>query len=149
MSGHGFTSAFATELDAYLAFKANMGFTGASRIWYLKQFDAYCAEHDRTVFDQDTVEGWVGVQLQRCGRYRSWMSYIRDVGRWMTMNGIPEAYPRSFVVELGWGGWAGCCVVGVGRVVGLRRCVAGSPVLGGRCWWVGVRRARRGVGGRW
>jgi hypothetical protein len=69
MSGHGFTSAFATELDAYLAFKANMGFTGASRIWYLKQFDAYCAVRDRTVFDQDTVEGWVGVQLQRCGRY--------------------------------------------------------------------------------
>src|SRR4029077_13875118 len=40
MSGHGFTSDFATELDAYLAFKANMGFTGSSRIWYLKQFDA-------------------------------------------------------------------------------------------------------------
>src|SRR4029079_12639938 len=95
MSGHGFTSAFATELDAYLAFKANMGFTGASRIWYLKQFDAYCAAHDRTVFDKDTVEGWVGVQLHRCGRYRSWMSYIRDVGRWMTMNGIPEAYVLS------------------------------------------------------
>ena len=95
MSGHGFTSAFATELDAYLAFKANMGFTGASRIWYLKQFDAYCAAHDRTVFDKDTVEGWVGVQLQRCGRYRSWMSYIRDVGRWMTMNGIPDAYVLS------------------------------------------------------
>ena len=35
MSGHGFTSALATELDAYLAFKANMGSTGASRIWYL------------------------------------------------------------------------------------------------------------------
>ena len=34
MSGHGFSSAFATELDAYLAFKTNMGFTGASRIWY-------------------------------------------------------------------------------------------------------------------
>ena len=95
MSGHGFSSAFATELDAYLAFKANMGFTGASRIWYLKQFDAYCAEHDRTVFDKDTVEGWVGVQLQRSGRYRSWMSYIRDVGRWMTMNGIPGAYVLS------------------------------------------------------
>jgi hypothetical protein len=95
MSGHGFTSAFATELNAYLAFKANMGFTGASRIWYLKQFDAYCAEHDRTVFDKDTVEGWVGIQLQRSGRYRSWMSYIRDVGRWMTMNGIPGAYVLS------------------------------------------------------
>jgi hypothetical protein len=95
MSGHGFTSAFAAELDAYLAFKANMGFTGASRIWYLKQFDAYCAEHGRTVFDKETVEGWVGVQLQRSGRYRSWMSYIRDVGRWMTMSGIPDAYVLS------------------------------------------------------
>ena len=36
MSGHGFTSAFAAELDAYLAFKENMGFYGASRIWYLR-----------------------------------------------------------------------------------------------------------------
>lgn len=95
MSGHGFTSAFVAELDAYLGFKANMGFTGASRIWYLKQFDAYCAEHGRTVFDKDTVEGWVRVQLQRSGRHRSWMSYIRDVGRWMTMNGIPDAYVLS------------------------------------------------------
>jgi integrase len=95
MSGHGFTSAFATELDAYLAFKASMGFFGASRIWYLKKFDAYCAEHHRTVFDKDTVEGWVNVQLQRCGRYRSWMSYIRDVGRWMTMNGSTDAYVLS------------------------------------------------------
>ena len=59
------------------------------------RFDAYCAAHDRTVFDKDTVEGWVGVQLQRCGRYRSWMSYIRDLGRWMTMTGIPDAYVLS------------------------------------------------------
>ena len=72
-----------------------MGFTGASRIWYLKQFDAYCTEHDRTVFDKDTVEGWVSDRLQRCGRYRSWMSYIRDLGRWMTMNAFPEAYVLS------------------------------------------------------
>ena len=42
MSSHGFTSAFAPELEAYLAFKANMGFYGTSRIWYLKRFDAYC-----------------------------------------------------------------------------------------------------------
>jgi hypothetical protein len=35
MSAHGFASAFAAELDAYLAFKEKMGFYGASRIWYL------------------------------------------------------------------------------------------------------------------
>ena len=68
MSSYGFTSAFATELDAYLAFKANMGFFGTSRIWYLNKFDAYCSEHNRTVFDKDTVEGWVSVQLESSGR---------------------------------------------------------------------------------
>ena len=92
MSGHGFTSAFATELDAYLAFKASMGFCGASRIWYLKKFDAYCSERDRAVFDRDTVEGWVSVQLERSGRYRSWLSYIRDFGRWLKANGGNDAY---------------------------------------------------------
>jgi integrase len=95
MSGHGFTSAFATELDAYLAFKENMGFSGASRIWYLKQFDAYCAEGDRAVFDRDTVEGWVSAQLGRSGRYRAWMSYIRDFGRWLQTNGDSDAYVLS------------------------------------------------------
>ena len=44
-----------------------MGFYGASRIWYLQQFDAYCADHDRTVFDRDTVEGWVSAQLATLG----------------------------------------------------------------------------------
>jgi integrase len=95
MSSHGFTSAFAAELDGYLAFKANMGFFGASRIWYLRQFDTYCSEHDRAVFDKKTVQGWVSVQLQRSGRYRSWMSYIRDFGRWMTVNGTTDAYVLS------------------------------------------------------
>ena len=95
MSGHGFTSAFATELDAYLAFKQNMGFFGASRIWYLRRFDTYCRERDRRAFDRDTVEGWVSAELGRSGRYRSWMSYIRDFGRWLQTNGAHDAYVLS------------------------------------------------------
>jgi hypothetical protein len=59
MSAPAFTSAFAPQLEAYLAFKEKMGFYGASRIWYLKQFDTYCKAHGRTVFDRATVEGWV------------------------------------------------------------------------------------------
>jgi len=39
MSGRGFTSVFAADLDAYLAFKQSMGFSGNSRIWYLRSFD--------------------------------------------------------------------------------------------------------------
>jgi site-specific recombinase XerD len=91
MSGHGFTSAFAADLEAYLVFKQNMGCYGASRIWYLQQFDAWCAEHDRTIFDQDTVEGWVRSRLETSGRYRSWMSYIRDFGRWLQATGHDDA----------------------------------------------------------
>jgi hypothetical protein len=91
MNAHGFTSAFAPELDAYLAFKEKMGFYGDSRIWYLKRFDAYCTAHDRAAFDRDTVEGWVTEQLARSGRYRSWTSYIRDVGRWLQVHGYRDA----------------------------------------------------------
>jgi integrase len=95
MSVHGFTSAFASELDDYLAFKKKMGFYGSSRIWYLKRFDAYCTAHDRSVFDRETVEGWVTDQLASSGRYRSWMSYIRDVGRWLRAHQNADAYVLS------------------------------------------------------
>ena len=93
MSAHSFTSAFAAELDAYLVFKEKMGFYGNSRISYLKRFDAYCTDHDRTVFDQETVEGWVTAQLASSdSRYRSWMSCIRDVGRWLRAHRDSDAY---------------------------------------------------------
>jgi integrase len=95
MNARRFTSAFAPELDAYLAFKEKMGCHGSSRIWYLKRFDAYCAAHHRAVFDRDTVEGWVTEQVARSGRYRSWMSYIRDVGRWLQVHGHRDAYVLS------------------------------------------------------
>lgn len=95
MKAPEFTSAFAAQLDEYLAFKAAMGCYGNSRVWYLQQFDAYCAERGLTVFDRDTVEGWVRDQLQRSGRHRSWMSYIRDFGRWLDTHTGSTAYVLS------------------------------------------------------
>jgi len=96
MSSHGFTSSFAVELEAYLAFKEKMGFYGTSRIWYLKRFDAYCTAQHRTVFNRETVEGWVTDQLASSdSRYRSWMSYIRDVGRWLAAHRNSDAYVLS------------------------------------------------------
>lgn len=92
MTTHGFTSVFATDLDDYLAFKEAMGFTGKSRIWYLKHFDAYCTHHQVTVLDRVTVEGWVTERLRSSGTYRSWMSYIRDFGRWVAVHRDPGAY---------------------------------------------------------
>lgn len=95
MSTHGFTSTFAPDLDRYLAFKQSTGCYGTSRIWYLRRFDTYCFKHALTVFDRDTVEGWVSEQLDRSGRYRSWMSYIRDFGRWLQAHGNTDAYVLS------------------------------------------------------
>ena len=95
MSTYGFTSAFAAQLEEYLAFKQSMGCYGTSRYWYLRRFDAYCAQHDRRVFDRDTVEGWVSEQIDRSGRYRSWMSCIRDFGRWLQAHGHSNAYVLS------------------------------------------------------
>jgi len=53
VSATGFTSAFAARLDEYVEFKRGMGFYGRVPIWYLKRFDAYCAEHALGVFDQE------------------------------------------------------------------------------------------------
>lgn len=95
MTGHGFASAFAGQLEAYLEFKQAMGFHGSSRVWYLQQFDAYCTQHGRTVFDRGTVEGWVTARLATSGAYRSWMSYIRDFGRYLHARGDTDAYVLS------------------------------------------------------
>src|SRR6266704_4433908 len=89
--GQDGASAFAADLEGYLAFKQNMGCYGASSIWYMQQFDAWCAEHSRTILDQGTVEGWVAARLESSGRYRSWMSYIRDFGRWLQATGHDDA----------------------------------------------------------
>jgi hypothetical protein len=95
MSAHGFRSVFAPDLDSYLEFKEKMGCYGRSRVWYLKTFDAYCVAHDRTVFDRETVEGWVIEHLERWSCRRSWMSYIRDLGRWLHVHGRTDAYVLS------------------------------------------------------
>jgi hypothetical protein len=95
MNGHVFTSVFAAELDAYLAFKAGMGFTGNSRIWYLRRFDAYWSEHNRNLFDQDTVEGWGRPPAEKFGPLPVLVVYIRDFGRWLNTNGATDAYVLS------------------------------------------------------
>ncbi|MBG6192467.1 integrase [Arthrobacter sp. CAN_A212] len=93
MRKYEFTSVFAQELRRYLAFKQSMGCYGASRIWYLRSFDTYCTEHSVTAFDRQAIEGWVIFKKSsQPGSSPSWMSYIRDFGRWMLTHGNPDAY---------------------------------------------------------
>lgn len=95
MNVHHFSSAFARQLSEYLAFKEKMGCYGRSRILYLKRFDAYCAARSFTTLNRAAVEGWVRAELERSAVYRSWMSYIRDFGRWMRTHENPDAYVLS------------------------------------------------------
>lgn len=94
MSAHRFTSAFAADLEDYVEFKEQMGFYGQSRIVYLQRFDTYCTSRRLSLFDRATVEEWVLSELGRSS-YRSWMSYIRDFGRWMRTHRDPDAYVLS------------------------------------------------------
>lgn len=95
MSTDRFTSGFAAHLEQYLQFKTQMGFYGQSRIVYLRRFDAYATRHDLRIFDQATVEGWVTAELVCSPVHRSWMSYIRDFGRWLAIHVDPDAYVLS------------------------------------------------------
>lgn len=95
MSAHRFTSTFTADLEDYLEFKEQMGFYGRSRIVYLRRFDAYCTSHSLRLFNRATVEGWVSNELGRSATSRSWMSYIRDFGRWMRAHRDPDAYVLS------------------------------------------------------
>lgn len=79
-----FTSAFATKLERYVAFKEDLGDQTSTRRWYLKDFD------------RTTVEGWVtSIISARPGSPRNWMSYIRDFGHWLRINGDENAYVLS------------------------------------------------------
>jgi integrase len=96
MSGHEYTSVFAVDITAFLAFKESVGIVCNSRAWNLWDFDRYCAERRLTDFDRDTVEGWVKYRIDKNPQsvHLSWMSYIRDFGRFMRACGC-DAYVLS------------------------------------------------------
>lgn len=96
MSEYAYASAFAPAIEEFLAFKAGVGVTGNSMRWHLFDFDRWCVKNNREAFDRDTVEGWVLWRKAKTSAvYVSWMSYIRELGRWMQVNGHPDAYVLS------------------------------------------------------
>lgn len=92
MKSPTFTSALADDLSAYIDFKARTGKTGHSRIHYLRHFDKWATHHAIGRLNRDAVEGWVLDELGHCSTHRSWMSYIRDFGRWMRIHRDPNAH---------------------------------------------------------
>ncbi len=97
MKTHAYESVFSEDIVAFLNFKETMGFVGNSREWNLWKFDNYCAARKLTEFNNEAVEGWVACQKKKNpGGCFSWMSYIRDFGRYLKTSGRhPDAYILS------------------------------------------------------
>jgi len=88
-----YTSAFADDITAYLDFKEGMGLEGTTRGYVLGYFDKWCAANGAEAFDSDTVCGWVEHHRARTSPcYCSWMSVIRDLGRFLRACGNEGAY---------------------------------------------------------
>jgi len=96
MRRHAYRSAFANDINDFINYKAGLGIKGKSREWYLLKFDEYCAKNNLAAFDKKTVEGWVldHEENHPC-KHRSWMSYIRDFGRYLRLTGKEDAYVLS------------------------------------------------------
>lgn len=96
MSGYPYSSAFAEDIVAFIAFKASVGIESKSRAWTLYDFDRWCADHDAQEFDRKTVEGWVKERRAKTSPFHlSWMSHVRELGRFMRVRGRPDAYVLS------------------------------------------------------
>ncbi len=96
MRSYPYSSAFAGDITAFIEFKASVGIASASRNWTLYDFDRHCAGRGLTSFGRETVEGWVKAREAAVpSGHLSWMSHIRELGRFMRANGHPDAYVLS------------------------------------------------------
>jgi integrase len=96
VKSYTYTSAFAKDIEAFLAFKKSVGIESPSRNWHLLSFDKWCVEHHAKQFDKTTVEGWVNNRMSvTSNAHLSWMSHIRELGRFMRANGNVDAYILS------------------------------------------------------
>lgn len=88
-----YSSAFAEDISAYLDLKDGLGFECSTRKYVLYDFDKWCSSRSAREFDADTVEGWVRDRSSRSSpHYSSWMSVIRDFGRFLRARGREGAF---------------------------------------------------------
>lgn len=95
MKAYQYSSVFSAEIESFIAFKASVGISSNSRNWTLLNFDRWCVENSATVFSKETVESWVKYRKSVSSEHLSWMSHIRELGRYMRAHNTPDAYVLS------------------------------------------------------
>lgn len=89
-----YISNLAPLINDFIEFKNALGIKYETGSYYLMQLDIYNYAHKNVaVPDRDTVEGWALKHAEKSvTRDRSWISPIREFGRYLQSCGISEAY---------------------------------------------------------
>lgn len=91
---NNYISNLAPLISDFISFKNALGIKYKTGSYYLKQLDLYNYEHQNLkVLDRDTVEGWILKHAEKSlSRDRSWISPIREFGRYLRNIGYIDAY---------------------------------------------------------
>lgn len=99
MRDYPYSSAIAPDIRGFLRFKASVGVDGATMAWRLWDLDRWLAARGAVELDRDAAEGYVRQYIERTStRQTSWISCVRELARWMRLNGHPDAYvlPKGY-----------------------------------------------------
>lgn len=89
-----FQSRLSPKLQDFIEYKHSLGYKYITGAVYLMQFDRYCLYSGNPErLTKDIVEGWVCLKEQNSvNPDRSWMSPLREFGRYLISIGETEAY---------------------------------------------------------
>jgi integrase/recombinase XerD len=89
-----FSSRLAPKMYDFLEFKHALGYKYTTGAFYLRSFDIYCISHGNPyTLAKETVEGWIQQKEEnRDCPDRSWISPMREFGRYLRSIGEQSAY---------------------------------------------------------
>jgi len=91
---NNFISKLAPKISDFIKFKNSLGIQYTSSKYYLHQLDKYNLDHGNyDVLRKDIVEGWAKLHSSKTiSRDRSWISPIRELGRYLHSIGCQDNY---------------------------------------------------------
>jgi len=89
-----FISSLAPDIEGFIKFKRSLGIQYKSSSYYLKQLDRYNHKHGNySELRKDVTEGWaMRHACKSTSRDRSWISPLREFGRYLKSIGHADAY---------------------------------------------------------
>lgn len=92
-----FMSALAPKIKAFIEFKNSLGVEYKTGSRYLLQLDEYNYNNgNSSSLDKEIVEAWIIKHELKCqSQSRSWVSYIREFGKYLQRTGDTNAYILS------------------------------------------------------